>query len=1179
MAMEQSFPPVRRHILWTLLAAILVLLLIFILISPLIVSFAPQAARQSRPNYLLFTPLLTAVLLGLTYRHLAPVARLGCLLRQEEEPPPEVVRQARQVAFNTPVYLFVTLLGSTVLMTFLSHLIGLICPPDYEFVPHFSESLLIIATATSVALVLALIARRQLQPALVATAHLLPSLDTSPPPTYEGHRFDIRIRLLIVILALNFVAYYFPSILAFNLVYQAAQESALHRHRRWAESVIQEIAPILDDAALINHVEEATLTDDGQAFIVDGQGRYITHPPALPPPLPDPGEQVVEGRETTLLLPLDRPGRDWCLGVVYRFRAESEPLVRHTVFLLLGFGLMALALTLLSALAVTGDVSGELRQITRRLLEIARREEVGEQLHVLSMDEIGDLVRAFNEVQAQTQTQQEKLQQEHQRLLALQAISSRISAIFDLDRLLNELVQSVSTTFNYYNVLIFLADEGEEELYLAASTCPLAPEAREHRFRIGAENLVGRVASTGTPLLIPDTSQRDFCTSSSEVRSEMFIPMFAGGRLVGIFDVASDQTGAFEERDLQLMTALANQAAAAIEAVRLLQESQANTIALEQRARNLMLINRISTTLTSSLDAYEILNITVQHLMELSGVGYGGVLILERDGQHGLIITEYPTCQFADLRLSLPRSPSVQRVLELGIPYAVEDATSHPLLESFQEQIASLKVRSLLLVPLVARREMIGILLLASLGQRRTFSDEEKEICQTVASQAAVAVANARLLQDIQQQRRALTRKSQELTEESSKLDAILNNIADGLVVTDPTGRIILSNPAFRETADLPSARSLHGRLLAESFPMPGLQPLVAQALEVPGQVLTENLEPPDGRVLKTSATALRIPPPILEPEKGEQIAGVVTILRDITHEVEVDRMKTDFISTVSHELRTPLTSILGFASLIQRDFRRWIVPHVATDRKAHRVAEDILDNLAIVENESQRLARLINDVLDIAKIEAGRMKWHMDSTDLTEVVQGAVVATAALAEEKNLPIRVYLPPDGLPPVWGHRDRLIQVVTNLLSNAIKFTEPGWIEVRGWKTYVGSETVHSSGTSPPPHGPAWTIEGAPASLQLSEGEWVVVSITDSGIGIPTGEIPRIFDKFTQVGDTLTGKPQGTGLGLSICKGIIEYHGGHIWVESKPGKGSTFSFALPAEPFWAEASEEVGDPIAK
>jgi len=377
-------------------------------------------------------------------------------------------------------------------------------------------------------------------------------------------------------------------------------------------------------------------------------------------------------------------------------------------------------------------------------------------------------------------------------------------------------------------------------------------------------------------------------------------------------------------------------------------------------------------------------------------------------------------------------------------------------------------------------------------------------------------------------------------------------------VVTDPTGRIILSNPAFREMSGPPSARSLHSRLLAESFPAAGLPLLVSQALEVPGQIFTENLEPPDGRVLKASATALRIPPPILEPEIGGQIAGVVTVLRDITHEVEVDRMKTNFISAVSHELRSPLTSILGFANLIQRDFRDWITPHVNADEKTRQIADRVLENLAIIEGQSLRLTQLIDDVLDVAEMETGQVEWHMAKTDLTEVIQSAVSAITPLAEEKDLPVRVHLPANGMPPVWGDPGWLVQVMTNLLSNAIKFTERGQIQISGCGLWVSrEETIQPETLRTEPQDIALDLKPG----TLSPGEWAVVSVTDTGVGIQAEEIPRIFERFTQVGDTLTEKPEGTGLGLAICKEIIKHHEGHIWVKSEPGQGSTFSFALP------------------
>ncbi len=582
---------------------------------------------------------------------------------------------------------------------------------------------------------------------------------------------------------------------------------------------------------------------------------------------------------------------------------------------------------------------------------------------------------------------------------------------------------------------------------------------------------------------------------------------------------------------------------------------------LELRARNLMLINRVSTTLTSLLDAYDILALAVQHVVEVSGADYGGALVLERDGRHGQIIAEHPSPKLGDLRLSLPSSPSARRAMELGIPYAFKDAASYPLPESSQETVSSLGFGSLLLVPLVARSELIGVLLLASLGQPRPFSDEEREICQTVASQAAAAVANARLLQDAQQQKRALARKTQELTEESSKLDAILSNIADGLVVTDPTGRIILSNPVFREMAGLPPDRSLRDLLLAGCFPVADLQSLVSRAQEEPDQVVTGDIELPDGQVLRASATAMRLRPTLLDPAQEERVAGVATVLRDITHEVEVDRMKTDFVSAVSHELRSPLTAILGFANLIRRDLQRSVSPHLGSDGRAAQVIERVLGNLTIIEKESERLTQLVNDLLDIATLEASQMEWQMDETDLGAVIEGAVSATIALAQEKGLSIRVYLPPQGLPPIHGHHDRLSQVMINLLSNAIKFTGRGSIQVRGWTLNAHDGTLHTYGPTPPSYRAGSKDRAALAEQPFSDGDWAVISVADTGIGIQAEDLARIFEKFTQAGETLTEKPRGTGLGLAICKEIVERHGGHIWVKSEQGEGSIFSFALP------------------
>ena len=266
------------------------------------------------------------------------------------------------------------------------------------------------------------------------------------------------------------------------------------------------------------------------------------------------------------------------------------------------------------------------------------------------------------------------------------------------------------------------------------------------------------------------------------------------------------------------------------------------------------------------------------------------------------------------------------------------------------------------------------------------------------------------------------------------------------------------------------------------------------------------------------------------------QLQGVATVVARIGCAIEVEA--------------------LGIAVLVGANLDR-LAPQLAIER--------IQKNLHIIEQESERITRLITDMLDIAKIEAGQMKWRQDDTDLTEVIAQAVAATTSLAEEKELPVQVHVPDGGLPPVCGDRDRIVQVVTNLLANAIKFTERGKIEVRSWMVHADGKGLESKGPVPAPRGSPEAAQATLEALGLANGEWIVVSVTDTGVGIQPEDIPYVFEKYRQVGDVAVSPIKGTGLGLPISKEIVEHHGGHIWVESEQGKGSTFSFALPVECF--------------
>lgn len=241
----------------------------------------------------------------------------------------------------------------------------------------------------------------------------------------------------------------------------------------------------------------------------------------------------------------------------------------------------------------------------------------------------------------------------------------------------------------------------------------------------------------------------------------------------------------------------------------------------------------------------------------------------------------------------------------------------------------------------------------------------------------------------------------------------------------------------------------------------------------------------------------------------------------------EKDRQKTDFLSLISHELRTPLTSILGFVQIIKKKFEQSICPHLDTSEKAmDRALRQFRSNVGIIMEESKRLSTLINDVLDIKKMETGDVEWNMQSLQMEEVVQQAILSTSSLFEEKQLPLIQEIE-GNLPPIWGDRDRLIQVMINLLSNAVKFTHTGQVTC-----LLGLEDHH-----------------------------LLIQIQDTGKGIPEEDLDEVFSKFHQVKGTTREGYKGTGLGLPICRNIVEHHSGRIWAQSTPGEGSTFSFTLP------------------
>jgi PAS domain S-box-containing protein len=343
---------------------------------------------------------------------------------------------------------------------------------------------------------------------------------------------------------------------------------------------------------------------------------------------------------------------------------------------------------------------------------------------------------------------------------------------------------------------------------------------------------------------------------------------------------------------------------------------------------------------------------------------------------------------------------------------------------------------------------------------------------------------------------------------------SIVDSVVEALLLVAPDQRLVRVNHRFEELFGV-TASQVTGRRLDE------LRPTVEQVFADPEAVTArvgDAIEESDERFAETfvqkwpQERQLEL---ISTPVRSDGVfQGRLYGFRDVTQERELDRMKTEFVSQVSHELRTPLTAIKGFTDLL-------------LDGDAGELNEEQEEYLQTVKSNADRLVTLINDLLDVARLESGRFKLNVEPLDLPPVVDLVVVTLRPLIAGKDQTIAVDVAPD-LPQVLADKDRVVQVLTNLVSNAHKYTQAG---------------------------------GAIRVEVALDGDLVHVAVHDNGMGIAPEDVARLFTRFYRVDSSLTREIGGTGLGLSIVKSIVELHGGTVTVESTPGSGSTFSFTLP------------------
>jgi PAS domain S-box-containing protein len=429
-------------------------------------------------------------------------------------------------------------------------------------------------------------------------------------------------------------------------------------------------------------------------------------------------------------------------------------------------------------------------------------------------------------------------------------------------------------------------------------------------------------------------------------------------------------------------------------------------------------------------------------------------------------------------------------------------------------------IRSMICVPLMSGDELLGLLSLTQ-PEPGYFSESHFRLVSTVANEMSIAIHNATLYEYITDQatRLAMALKVQE--EEASNRKAILESITDGVIVLDarPETRyqVLMLNAAAERMFAVDAAEIL-GRQVPRGLQGLDIAPdVLALMVHLEEMCRFDAPVPPQQKRFTLRNKVLNLTLSQVVSPQGE-IMGVVAVFRDVTKEVEVDRMKSEFISTVAHELRTPMTSIKGYTDLILMG----TVGAISDMQKQF---------LTVIKNNADRLSVLVADILDLSRIEMGRIQLNRHYVAVGDLVQDVVssLANQIAAKEQTLSVAVA---DDLPDVRLDRDRIIQVLTNLVSNANKYTPVG---------------------------------GAIGISAHIDGPMLVIAVRDTGYGISGADLEKLFDtRFFRANNPNVQFVSGTGLGLIIARSLVEMHGGRIWAESVLDQGSTFTFTIPLQP---------------
>lgn len=796
------------------------------------------------------------------------------------------------------------------------------------------------------------------------------------------------------------------------------------------------------------------------------------------------------------------------------------------------------------------------------------------------------------------------LQQGAAELAALADVTRGLNVSLGLDETLQTISTYAARLTTSDAALIFLYDEGRDVLAVRASYS--APEG--YLAEIGERPIPRDAARSGEvpcdcsltvravvgrkPVQIADMDAALRYPNRALLlrwgyRAVLVVPLLHDERVIGAMSVLRARPGEFTTREIELVTMFASHSAIAIEHARLFQEVHAQNRALKEALEHQTVTSEFLKGINrTTFDLQPMLETLVEHATELCGAAGGLIFTLERGAYRWVADYRTPPAFRRHLQenpLHPGRGGLVDRTARERRPVHIPDVLADPEYRLLDAQRAG-GYRSVLGIPMLLDGSPIGVITTYR-TEVRPFADKEIERLTSFAEMAVTAIEKIRLFRELQARTDELARSVQELRALAQTTQAVNSSLnrervlsaiaeqacrlcqADAGLITEfvesegefrPVAtwnvrpefvRKVLASPptwgrgvtgrsaANRGAVQIPDVRAEHGYAWREVIAGEGYRALLSVPLLR------------DDRIIGTIAVARKSAGAFAErfvdllttfanqASIALEHARLFQQLQEKATQLEaVSRHKSQFLASMSHELRTPLNAIIGFSEVL-------LDPSLGTLSNEER--QEFLTNIL---TSGKHLLRLINDVLDLSKVEAGKMELQCEPVVLADIVEGVLGTVKALATRKHILVQGEVSPD-LGVVRADPARLKQILYNLLSNAIKFTpEEGRVHVAARRVEARVRNGEEA-------------QGRGGARGHPPRQFVEVSVTDTGIGISPAHQERIFEEFEQVADPARPPQEGTGLGLALVKKLVQMHGGSIRVASAPGQGSTFAFTIP------------------